>query len=484
MMQFGSAYSLQEKFDGDFYAIIDTSNNPKKMFHEQKIVDFKKTWFFHDHIKKLTKEPDLEYLSNFEKKYQIDLWKLAINERHFYKFNKFYKFKKNEILLFLEQECKLFEKILDETKPDYFLTYDPPFHHHKLILDLCKAKGVKVLCLCLSKFEDKCIITDDGARFNFPQDLDSIELTNSEEYQFEDRDKKSEYNKLTNKWTNERGSSTLDKFKALKDYILYSDSKNTESNFTYYGRDKLSVISDTVLFFLRKFLRTKYLQQNSVHRIDLDTPYAYFPLGIDADSALLHYAPFFTNQIDVIKNVAKSLPIDYRLYVKDHIHAVFRGWKEIGQYKEIKEIPNVVLIHPSVSSKELIKNSNIVITVRGSTAVEASIEEKPVVIFGEMPHDMLPSVFNVKRLEELPKTIRTALNTPINSKDIKKYLKLIKEKSISFNWFDYEIRRNNQFFSGNILSDIEYPEKKVKEFFDNNKDVYDTLAEAYLAKID
>ena len=101
------------------------------MFLSQKIVNFEKTWFFHDHIKKSIEKPDLEYLANFEKKYHINLWKLAINERHFYKFNRFYKFTTNEILKFLEQECKLFEYILDGIKPDYFLTNEPSFHHQK-----------------------------------------------------------------------------------------------------------------------------------------------------------------------------------------------------------------------------------------------------------------------------------------------------------------------------------------------------------------
>jgi hypothetical protein len=72
-------------------------------------------WFFHDHIKKTQQLPDLDYLKNFEKKYQINLWKLALNERFFYMHNRFYQFTKQEILSILEQESKLFETVLDET---------------------------------------------------------------------------------------------------------------------------------------------------------------------------------------------------------------------------------------------------------------------------------------------------------------------------------------------------------------------------------
>jgi hypothetical protein len=478
MIHFGLAYQLQQKLDDSFFAMIDTPNNPKKMFLSQKIVNFEKTWFFHDHIKKSIEKPDLEYLANFEKKYHINLWKLAINERHFYKFNRFYKFTTNEILKFLEQECKLFEHVLDEIKPDYFLTNEPPFHHQKLMMELCKAKGIKVLCLTMSRFEGSSIIVENNATFDLPPNLDLVELNESKV-----EHKKNNFNKSNMKWANNKKSSALDKLKALKDYILFSDSKNVESNFTYYGRKKHSVIFDTLSFYIKRQKRYHYLENNSMKVVDLSVPFAYFPLGIDDDIALLHYAPLFTNQIEVIRHIAKSLPIDHRLFVKDHIHSVFRGWKDIKQYKEIKDIPNVTLIHPSYSSKELIKNSNIVITIRGSSSLEAAYENKPSLIFDDMPHDILPSVYKVRILEELPKLIRIALDTQVNPSDIKKYDKLMNERKVDFDWSNYELLRNNQFYSGNILSDMEYPENKVEEFFENNKKIFQTLSNAHIEKI-
>ena len=481
MIHFGLAYQLQQKLDDDFFAIIDTPNNPKKMFLNQKIVNFQKTWFFHDHIKKSIEKPDLEYLANFEKKYHINLWKLAINERHFYKFNRFYKFTANEILKFLEQECKLFEYILDEIKPDYFLTNDPPYHHQKLMMDLCKSKGIKILCLCISRFEASTIIVENSTTFDLPQNLDLVELNESEKSKVEK--KEYDFNKTNIKWVSKRNYSTLDKLKAMKDYILLSDSENTQSNFTYYGRSKHRVIFDTLLFYIKRQQRYRYLQNNSKKKVNLNVPFVYFPLGIDDDLAILHYAPFFTNQIEVIRHIAKSIPIDHVVFVKEHIHAKFRGWKDIKQYQEIKDIPNVVLIHPSYSSKELVKNSNLVTTITGSSSLEAAYENKPSIVFDDIPHDILPSVYKVRSLKELPELIRTVLNTPIDPSYIKKYDKLIRERKVDFNWVDMEILRNKQFYSGNILSDVEYPENKVKEFFKNNKAMYKILSDAHLEKI-
>ena len=81
------ASGLQKKHDADYYAIIDITNKPKEFFLSQKFVDFKKVWYYHDEIKiKNDSKPNLEYLKDVEKKYDIDIWKLAINERIFYRF--------------------------------------------------------------------------------------------------------------------------------------------------------------------------------------------------------------------------------------------------------------------------------------------------------------------------------------------------------------------------------------------------------------
>ena len=91
MLFFGLANNLQKKHDCELYAIIDITNRTKKFFEKQNSVNFTKTWFLHDHIQ-ISKNIDIEYLKNFEKKYSINLWQLGINERLFYQYNDFYQF--------------------------------------------------------------------------------------------------------------------------------------------------------------------------------------------------------------------------------------------------------------------------------------------------------------------------------------------------------------------------------------------------------
>ena len=102
-LHFGLAHYLQKNVDCELYALIDTTDKPKKFFQEQKIVNFHKSWFYHDNIN-LNKNYDKDYLDNIEKRYNIDLQQLVRNDRFFSQFNNFNKFSNDEILSILTQE--------------------------------------------------------------------------------------------------------------------------------------------------------------------------------------------------------------------------------------------------------------------------------------------------------------------------------------------------------------------------------------------
>tara|TARA_B100001105_G_scaffold32288_1_gene22633 strand:- start:151 stop:471 length:321 start_codon:yes stop_codon:yes gene_type:complete len=86
------SYYLQKISDAEFYAIIDITNMPKKFFQEQKLVQFKKIWFYHDFMNKKIKS-DSNYLKLFKEKNGIDIWQLAKNDRIFmHDYNDYHKF--------------------------------------------------------------------------------------------------------------------------------------------------------------------------------------------------------------------------------------------------------------------------------------------------------------------------------------------------------------------------------------------------------
>ena len=52
------------------------------------------------------------------------------------------------------------------------------------------------------------------------------------------------------------------------------------------------------------------------------------------ERSLLITAPYFVNQIEVIRNIAKSLPINFKLFVKEHPLQYARGWRSSNKYNE------------------------------------------------------------------------------------------------------------------------------------------------------
>lgn len=471
------AYYLQSKLSGDFFGIIDINSKPKKFFESQNLVKFQKIWFFHDHIKKTKHETNLDYLYEFEQKNQINLWKTVLNERFFYKHNRFYKFNKQEILSFLEQELKFFESVLDEIKPDYLLTYDPPFHHQKLLLDICRMRNIQVLSICGTGIENKIILAADGSTFDLDPKL--INQNSCKPEKSEQTQKKS-YDLVVKKYLQNREIGIFDKLTALKDYLSDFDSELTNSNFMYYGKNKFNVVKDSLNFELKRRKNFKFLQKNSTLNPDLKKSFIYFPMNVDEEMNILHYAPFYTNQLEVIRYVAKSIPINYVLYVKEHIASKLRGWQDPSYYKEILEIPNVVLVNPLFDNNILLKNSKLLTAIRGTTPLKAIKYGKASVIFGNQSFEILPSIFKVRSLDSLPDLILKALNHKVETSDYKKYEELLEDRAIEFNMFEYEHNRDSTFFSGKMLSNIPIKETIMKSFLEENENSFSNLINSHV----
>ena len=83
------------------------------------------------------------------------------------------------------------------------------------------------------------------------------------------------------------------------------------------------------------------MDNNLLKVIDDSVPFVYFPLHQMPERELLIGSPFNTNQTETIKHISQSLPIGYRLYVKEHPTQVLREWRKTSFYKEILSIPNV-----------------------------------------------------------------------------------------------------------------------------------------------
>ena len=471
---------LQEKYNFDIYGILDITDKHKKIFREQKLINFSKIWYFHDHILKTVEKPDTEYLKLIEKKYGINISTLIANERFFNKWNQYYKFSSDEKLSIFEQECKLFEKILDEVKPNFLIMPMTTLHHNHLFYEICKASGIKVLMIRASFLFTRYIISSEVDSIGDAQSNNKVHfnsLNDAQNY----LEKYSATARLKLQFETFQSSKT-NYLKAILKF-LFSSNTNIRTHYTYYGRTKFAVLKGTISNIIKKRRRESFINKNLTRDIKNEKPLIYFPLQMEPERSLLILAPNYTNQVQVITNITKSLPEGYELYVKEHPVNVFREWRPVNDYKKIMELPNVKLIHPSVKSIDLIKKSSLVITISSTTGLEAAFYNKPSIIFSGMDYSILPSVHKIKAIDELPYAIKASLKKNVKPADLSHYINLIEENSCEVNWDNIDSDFDHNFHYDGFLADVEIPIDKMRLFLERHSANFDKIAAECIKKI-
>jgi len=479
----GIANSIQKKFDCEFFALVDVNRYIKKTFQNQNIVNFKKIWYFQDSIEKPIQKPDLEYLTSFEKKYNINLWLIAYKERHFYLYNNYYRFSRDEILRIIEQECRFFEKILSESNPNFAIIKIPDYQHNILLQEMCKAKNIKILTLNHTRIGYQYLISEETDKVD-NQDKLLENYSNPKERSLDELLKlMKEYSKQVSVVPHEYHVSVMEQLKASLRYLFLVCNKEYQKYFVNFGRTRGRVLINESSSTLKRFYRESFINKNLICKFDDSSPYVYFPLHFQPERSTIVAVPFYQNQLEVIKNIARSLPVDFKLYVKEHPIQVKYGWRRISFYKTIMVMPNVELIHPSISNEFLLKNCSLVITIGGTPGLEAAFFKKPSIVFTDVGYSWLPSVFRIKNLEDLPKTIHSSLDNKVNLSDLNKYVSFILENSFEHDNIEFDVKMLKRFFYGGFLYDVKISQKEMNTVFEENKFMFEKLAMEYIKKI-
>ena len=480
------SYYLQKIIDSEYYAIVDVTDRPKKFFKEQKLVQFNKTWFYHDYLNKKIK-PDPNYLKSFEEKYDIDLWQLAKNDRIFMdNHNTFHKFSNEEISQIIEKECRLFEKILDETKPDFFVTTETALRPHHLFYLLCKKKGIKVLMLNAANWGNYCYISESYHRLDNFRELflrkKSVPTT------FNDIQNRLESNvrsKQHDKFFSGHRTSKIKKIKAALELLIRSDNSNVKTHYTYYGRNKLKVLFQEIDISIKRYFRKKYINQNFLRQIPKDSQFIFLPLQQEPERSLLISAPDYVNQIKTVEYVSKCIPKNYLLLVKEHPTQgpPNRDWRKISDYKIMGNDPKVRLIDPGVPAKEIMKKSKLVISVSGTISLESAFFDKPSITFVENDYSLIPSISKLKSKDELSELIKNSLEKKVDPNFVQKYFDILEENSFVFDLLGFQDSYFKHFYFDGNLVDVEISTSQMEEFLINQKQKIEDLAQEFKKKI-
>ena len=158
--------------------------------------------------------------------------------------------------------------------------------------------------------------------------------------------------------------------------------------------------------------------------------YVYFPLHVQPEMSTMTFAPFYLDQLSILENLSKSLPVDYRLVVKEHPSMLGRRAGEY--YDRIKALSNVRFVNPLTDSFEITKNAAAIFTITGTVGLEGLIMKKPVIVLGSTYYRYCPLAINAGNIAptQWPQLLVNTLNNYEHDEEVLiKFLGAIFERS-------------------------------------------------------
>lgn len=134
--------------------------------------------------------------------------------------------------------------------------------------------------------------------------------------------------------------------------------------------------------------------------------FVFYALNYSPEHTLDVEAPEFVSTFDVVRNIARSLPLGVRLYVKEHPTGL--GLRGPAELDRIKRLPGVRLIDPWVDSHALIKAAELTVSLSGTVSLEAAMYGRQTAILS----DIFIAGFSTCRRLNAPWEVGGALDLP------------------------------------------------------------------------
>lgn len=149
--------------------------------------------------------------------------------------------------------------------------------------------------------------------------------------------------------------------------------------------------------------------------------YVYYPLLHQPEASIDVISPYFNNQIETGRLIAQSLPDDYTLVVKEHPRMV--GLRPPSYIEKVARTPNVKLVDYRITTEEVLKGANLVISQNSTTLAESAFYWKPAIQLGNLGSTLqMPNVFKHTDMTTLAKKIRELLKVDLKTQEYEQRL--------------------------------------------------------------
>jgi hypothetical protein len=478
----GIIKELKELKEFDFIGIV-TTHQDLSFFQKQKFISFKKLFYYPDcYIGKT--DFNINKIKMIEESLDLDLWKDIFSERSFYKFwIDFHQFTREEILVIIEKSLTFFIDIINEYQPKKLLMQQPGENVSNLLLyRIAKKMNIETFLPINLHLKNRIYISNNltskeiSDEFNKLKEESKNELEKYDEKYLE-KNEHTETLKIVSNF-----DSSIPTFSKKINYYLKRMSLEREPTYNNLGKTKLKLLKNRIKNYFTIKKRTKFLDVNAI-KIIKSEKFFYFPLQSEPEATILALSPFFSNQISLIETIAKAIPIDSVLYVKEHPIQKEKLWRHVEDYKKIISIPNVKLIHPSINSLKLVQMSEGIISISGTTGFEGLFYKKPVIIFGDEHYEKLSMVTKIQKINNLSTEIKNAItNFKFNQNELNLFMVILNKLSLAVPYASMmkdgvslsSIQRNGENF--------DVTNSHFENFIGKYSDSFTLIAKAILSK--
>lgn len=162
---------------------------------------------------------------------------------------------------------------------------------------------------------------------------------------------------------------------------------------------------------------------------DFKEKYIFMALQYQPEMTTAPMAGWYHDQILIAEIVAYYMPEDCYLYIKEHPNQNKLHNRSKAYYNQLASIPRVKLIRRDISTFNLQKSAQALVTGTGTVAMECQFKLKPVLVFGGCIHAYAPCSFIIRAREDCMHAMHTIFDRKMDCtlKDVKIFLKCIEK---------------------------------------------------------
>jgi Capsule polysaccharide biosynthesis protein len=331
-------------------------------------------------------KPDLEWLAKRERELGISIQRMLTAERHLLVDRSF-----EQQMRLAEVALREVENAYDRARPDFVFSEDVSCFHSYVHFAIARERGIPFWAIGTGRLPKRVSVYQDGPR-GWERLLDRFRTLREIGLTVDQRGFAESY--LTN-FLERPARPTGMGARAVKPTVGRKDvGRFRGATQRYFGDPNDPTVIPPLQQIERRLVRMGRVAVADARRI-FEKPvagekYVLYPIHFQPEATTLVQGPMYLDQVVLLRDIAASLPIGYRLYVKEHLSN--RGRRPMSFYDAIKAIPSVRLLGPDEDTWQLIRNANIIAVITGTMGWEGLMFGKPVVTFGTVFFNAHPSV--------------------------------------------------------------------------------------------